>query len=217
MAEVELPALMASLARGDLTAYEPFYKIAAGPVRRIVDHDLRSKGIRTDRDRLDDLVGDCLLELIRLAPGWRPDGGAKPWNWARRRLLRIAYEGLGLFADDLDDHLDLAARPICFTSVVDDEVLEAFELITELNRSGRALGRALDHVANPRDKHVWLDVLHEQGAGNSSPAVTVAQNHGLTEANVRKICQRVRDRLMRLAKAEPEYAVLVDLPAVNAA
>lgn len=218
LGEADLDSVMASLAAGDVRAYEPFFEMAAVPVRRILRNELGSKGIWVDRDRLDDLVGDCILELIRLAPRWRADGGAKPWNWAYRRLLRVAYAGLGLFTDDLEAHRAVASTADRSSAVTDNNgVLQAFELITEINRTGRTLGRALERMATDRDRLIWLDVLQEQGAGNKAPAVTVAQSHGLTEVNVRKICQRVRQRLTQLAASDPEYAVLLDLPAVAAA
>ena len=218
LTDADLETVMASLAAGDVAAYEPFFGMAAGPVRRVLRNELASKGIWVDRDRLDDLVRDGILELIRLAPRWRADGGARPWNWAYRRLVRGAYEGLGLLVDDIDAHREVACTSGPCSSVLDDgEVLQAFELITEINRAGRILGRALERVATDRDRIVWLEVLHEQGGGNAAPAVTVAQSHGLTEANVRKICQRVRQRLTRLADSNSEYASLLDLPAVVAA
>lgn len=212
----DIATVMAELVDGDVAAYEPFYQLATPAVRRLLLAEFQARGIWTDSDRLDDLVGDCLLELIRLAPGWRADGGAKPWRWARQRLVNLAFAGLGFFADDLDDHDDLAAPSPRTSSVDDDDAWRAFELLTELNRAGRALRCGLERVATERDRRVWLDVLDEQGSGNASPAVTVAQTHGLTPHNVRKICQRVRERLVRLATSEPAYAALLDLLAVAA-
>ena len=66
---------------------------------------------------------------------------------------------------------------------------------------------------------MWLDHLVEDANGNRSPAVTVAQTHGLTPDNVRKIVQRVREKLGELAETDEHYADLahlVCLPALAA-
>lgn len=214
-ATIDLVDIMKGLARGDVAAYEPFYAVATPAVRSLLGRELRGKGVPVDSDRLDDIVGDCLLELVRISPLWRADGGAKPWNWARPRLVALAYSALGIFTDDLDERADMieASPPI---AACDDDVVIAFELITEINRQGRALRRALYANVSERDRRVWLDVVSEQGASNSSPSVTVAALHGLTPANVRKICQRVRTTLTRLAETDASYEDMLGLPVLAA-
>jgi hypothetical protein len=80
----------------------------------------------------------------------------------------------------------------------------------------RILNVALTRTTSERDRDVWLEVLAEKEAGNRSPAETVAQTHDLNPANIRKICQRVRQQLKDLAQTEPEYQTLLTLPAVAA-
>ena len=48
------------------------------------------------------------------------------------------------------------------------------------------------------------------------PGTPVAAAHGLTPANVRKICQRVRATLIRLAETDAHYADMLALPVLAA-
>lgn len=206
--------LMVRLADGDLTAMTEFYELAEVPVRAKVAGILRDRGIRVDVDRLDDIVRDVLLELVRLSPGWNPHIGAAPWTWAAGKVAETTFRTLGLFTDDLPPEAEL---PVPGVAVVHDEdIMVSFELAAEISRSGQALARALGVVANDRDHRIWLEFIGEKAAGNRSPAVTVAELYGVSQANVRKICQRVREGLVRLAEGDPQYESLLDLPSVAA-
>ena len=54
-------------------------------------------------------------------------------------------------------------------------------------------------MVSDRDAAIWLGVQLEKGAGNRSPAVTVAAEHGLRPDAVRKVVQRVGERLDSVA------------------
>lgn len=220
---------MAQIVAGDSSAIVTFFEMATPPVRGMVLARFQEVGIWVSGDRLDDLVRDLLVELLDLAPVWRPDGGALPWVWARSRLLAVAFAGLGVLADDLDDCHGLAADsgrgvggPAATASASSEAEAGADGAIEVLRRAAHGrpqvalLLEALDGITSERDRAVWLDVLDEQAAGNRSPAVTVAQLHEVSPALVRKICQRVRDRLTDLGLSDRRFEALLDLPALAA-
>lgn len=212
---------MAGIVAGDASAMATFFELATPPVRGMVLARFQEVGIWVSGDRLDDLVRDLLVELLDLAPVWRADGGALPWVWARSRLLAVAFAKLGVLADDIDDCHELAddrgqrlgatAAPGCA-----DETIDVLRRAARGRPQVALLLEALDGNTSERDRSVWLDVLDEQAAGNRSPALTVAQVHDLSPALVRKICQRVRDRLTALGLADHRFEPLLELPALAA-
>lgn len=209
-----LEQIVAGVARGDADSIERFFALATPPVRSIALRALRDAGIWVDQDRLHDIVHDAVLELVRAAPSWRPDGGAAPWTWARPRLVAIAFEHVGIFADDLDDHAEVE-HPEATASPI-DRSLE--DLLVDLAAQRPVLAdlcTALSRVANDRDRRVWIELLWEESGGNRRAAITVAQNHGLSHANVRKIRQRVQNRLVDLSRQD-EFAGLAELPVLAA-
>jgi len=205
-----IESVMARLVAGDGEAVADLFELGATPVRRCILATLQEKGMWVDRDRLDDITRDALVELVRIAPGWRADGGAAPWTWARHRLISLAFNRIGILADDLDD-LTHQEQP----DTHDPDAAEAAVVVLrglEAEHDGvRILTTALGRITSERNGAVWLDVLSEQAAGNRSPAETVAKNHDLTAANVRKICQRVRCQLRALAESESEFESLLTL------
>jgi len=209
-----LEEIVAGVIEGDRGSTERFFTVAATRVRSIVLRALQDAGIWVDQNRLHDIVQDCILELVRTAPSWRPDGGAAPWNWAHGRLVAIAFGQLGIFADDLDDHRALE-DPVSRTCPVDAAPHEVLAGLASEHPTLAALCRALAHVASDRDGRVWVDLIWEESGGNRRAAVTVAQNHGLSHANVRKIRQRVQRSLVDL-RDHDEYATLAALPVLSA-
>lgn len=210
---------MAGIVAGDASAMATFFELATPPVRGMVLARFQEAGIWVSGDRLDDLVRDLLVELVELAPVWRADGGALPWVWARSRLLAVAFARLGVLADDIDDCRELADdRPGSGgTREIDIESLgDVLRRAAEERPDAALLLEALDGTINERDRAVWLDVLDEQASGNRSPSVTVAQLHDLSPAAVRKICQRVRDRLSMLGRTDHRFEPLLALPALAA-
>lgn len=208
---------MAALVEGEGWAVQAFFDVATGPVRGIALARFREANIWVTADRLDDIVRDLVVELIELAPSWRPDGGALPWVWARSRLWSLAFARLGPLADDIEDHELVAdGSPAGGVGGHDGSPVETLRQAARDRTDVTLLLEALDQGVSERDADVWLDVLSEQAAGNRSPSVTVAQQHDLTPCAVRKICQRVRRRLGDLGAAEARFAPLLALPALAA-
>ena len=208
MAEV-----IADMLAGDPPATVRFFEVATPAVRSIVLRAFGDACIWVDQDRLHDIVHDGVVELVRLAPRWRADGGAAPWTWARAALIAAAFSGLGVFADEIpaqlsDDTDDVPCRGHRSGASVLDDLADEHPLVARL-------AEALGHVANDRDRHVWIDLLVEEAGGNGRAAVTVAQTHGLSHSNVRKIRQRVQTGLVGLTD-EPRFRELADLPVLCA-
>lgn len=215
--------VMARVVAGDSSAMVTFFDLATPPVRGMVLAKFQEVGIWVSGDRLDDLVRDLLVELLDLAPVWRDDGGALPWVWARSRLLAVAFAKLGVLADDIDGCFDLAddrgssvGSPLAPVTSCAEGVVEVLRRAAHGRPQVSLLLEALEGITCERDRTVWLDVLDEQAAGNRSPAVTVAQLHDVSPALVRKICQRVRDRLTLLGRTDHRFQPLLTLPALAA-
>lgn len=191
----EVTAVMARLAAGEQQAVWELHALAEQPLRRMLRTEARRIDVRIGDDDLLDLTLDAAIDLGRLAHAWKPDG-ALPWVWARRRIAGLVHQHVGVFADELDaSHLELEAR----TRVpsVDDPrgVLRA---LARRHPAARELDRQLASVSD-RDAEIWLGVLMEKAAGNRSPAVTVAIDHGMKPDAIRKVVQRVGDRLAQAA------------------
>lgn len=211
----EIAETMSRLAAGDMRAIVDLRAAAEGPVRAMVSRSFLANGIRVDRDRLDDIVGDAIVWIVDHADGWSPDFGAKPWTWADKKIINRAYLALGQFADDIDEIRDVADRS---TGRADDaDPIELLEQLGAEYLDVRLLLEALSTVANERDRRLWLALQVESANGNRSPAVTVAQDMGLRPENVRKIRQRVQERLLALAGSEPRFAGLFRLQPLAAA
>ena len=216
----DLTTTMAGVVAREPWAIAALFEVATTPVRGMVLARFQDAGFWVPRERLDDIVRDLVLELVDLAPGWRPDGGAKPWGWARGRLISLAFAQLGILADDFDKHPALLADKSdpgeaidADSSALPSEILGRFAA----DRSDAALlVEALELEISERDRLVWLDALSEKAAGNRSPAVTVAQTHDISPALVRKICQRVRQRLHDLGTDDDRFSPLLGLPALAA-
>jgi hypothetical protein len=216
----ELQRIMAGVVVGEGWAIAALFDVATPPVRRLLLGRFQEGGVWLSGDVLEDMVRDGIVELIDLAPSWRPDGGAAPWAWARQRLFAMAFTRLGILADDLDRHRSLPDEGSDLHLTVDatppDAPLDVLGRLATDRREAALLVEALTGGISRRDQVVWLDVLIENEAGNRSPAVTVAQTHGLSPALVRKICQRVRDRLVHIGHSDDHFGPLLDLPVLAA-
>jgi hypothetical protein len=117
--------------------------------------------------------------------------------WARRRVTALVHEHVGTFARELDDaHEAIEAPPVVPPAPEPREVLHR---VAQHHPAARRLERRLIEAASERDASIWLGVQLEKGAGNQSPAVTVAVEHGLRPDAVRKVVQRVGERLEEVA------------------
>lgn len=68
-----------------------------------------------------------------------------------------------------------------------------------MHRAAERVFEGLSETVSARDADIWLGIQLEKGAGNRSPAVTVAAECGLRPDAVRKVCQRVSERLGAVA------------------
>ncbi|MGQ0433795.1 MAG: hypothetical protein ACT452_15470 [Microthrixaceae bacterium] len=184
-------AVMARLAAGEQQAVWDLHVLAEQPLRRMLRAEARRIDIRIGDDDLLDLTLDAAVDLGRLAKAWHADG-ALPWVWARRRIAGLVHQHVGVFADELDEsHLDLEqAAPV--PSV--DDPREVLRALARRHPAARVLERGLASVSE-RDADIWLGVQMEKAVGNRSPAVTVAIDHGMKPDAIRKVVQRVAERL----------------------
>lgn len=207
-----LQTVMAAMAAGDKGATFDLYAEFGRPIRAAVQRLLRRLGVdAVPREDLDGLVIDACLELQGCAAAWDPEGGAKPWVWAERRLLAIVSRWVGQHADALDDRDETVERLVVSPSGRASEP-SAVDVLVRLDDPTCVLLReALDAVASVRDRTIVLEVGLQRSLGDASPAVTIGPEVGLRPDAVRQVLRRVRVRLSALAEREPRYAPLIDL------
>ncbi|MGD9795920.1 MAG: RNA polymerase sigma factor [Acidimicrobiia bacterium] len=205
----DLAHTMSGVVQRDPQAIAEFYAVATPHVQRMACAALRSLGVRPEADRVHDIVGNVLVYLVEHAAAWRPEAGATPWLWARRRIRSEAARSVGQFAEPLDESHELAETS---TSTPVDDVEPYWVMVKVSNTNPRvaAVYAALQANVSIRDMRIWLRVLDETALGNPSPSNVVALEFEMTPAAVRKVCQRVREKLPDLAGPP---APAVDAPA----
>jgi len=223
---VPLPELRTSIAiamegivQRDPEGFVSLFRLATPPVRKLIASELNAAGFRLSREELADLTRSAVVDIAGLAGTWRPDGGALPWNWARQRILAQAFTAItGCHKSlDADPDSDLPESETRFASASDEaDLAETLDRLAGCVPEAGLLLSGLNHVANERDRQIWLEYVAEQAVGNPAPAGAVARTHGLREPNVRKIVQRVRDGLSDLAMEDPSFEMLGQFPAVAA-
>lgn len=192
----DVEAVMRRIVAGEREAVWELHDLAEPALRRIVRGEARRIDIRLGDDDVLDLTLDAAIDLAKLASAWRPDG-ALPWVWARRRITALVHEHVGTFTRELDEtHLELEARPAA-PQVEDPRCV--LRSLAQRHPSAHRLEQRLVTVASERDAAIWLGVLLEKASGNRSPAVTVAIDHGMRPEAVRKVVQRVGERLGHVA------------------
>lgn len=189
-------AVMARLAAGEQQAVWELHDIAMPWLTRILRAEARRIDVRIGEEDVFDLTLDAAIDLGRLARSWKPDG-ALPWVWARQRIAALVHEHVGTFARELDEtHLDVEA-PVAVRSI--DDARGALRSLARHHPAAQQLELHLESVASERDAEIWLGVQIERAAGNRSPAVTVGADHDLRPDAVRKVVQRVSERLDAVA------------------
>lgn len=213
--DAALAEVMSRLAAGDaaavLTLREAFRDDLAGAVRRVA----RRRRARLDADTVDELVTDVVLELARLAPSWKP-GGAPPWVWAHHRVAAVVDRHVGQWTRPFDDaehrcH-DRSAVPAAPST--EPDVLVVLDGLAGWCPAAALLQEAVERVASPRDRELFFEHAVQAALGDRSPATTVARSMGLEPEAVRQQAHRVRERVRRLAAAEPRFAALAELAVV---
>lgn len=189
-------AVMARIAGGEREAVWALHDLAEPVLARMLRAEARRIDFRIGDDDIFDLTLDAAIDLAKLARAWKPDG-ALPWVWARRRVIALVHEHIGTFANPLDDeHLDLEA-PVWRPAL--PEPRDALRALAHRHPSARRLDQRLTATVTDRDASIWLGVQLEKAAGNRSPAVTIAADHGLRPDAVRKVVQRVGQRMHAVA------------------
>ena len=210
-----LARLMADLAKGDVAALYPFIDEFGDRLAAMVRGILREFGrpdVAGDRGDVDYLVQSAALVILDRASAWDPQGGALPWNWARRAIRAEVVGFLGHPSVELHD-TDLELSELMLPAGAADidfaELERAYPLV-------RLLVRAVREVASPRDAEVHLEYQTQKRGGDPSPAHTVAEMFGLSPDNVRQIDLRVRRKLSRLVAADPAFGAVVRVAWVEA-
>lgn len=192
----QIAAVMARLAGGERSAVWDLHVLLEVPVRHILRAEARRIDMRIGDEDLFDLTIDAAIDVAKLARSWKPEG-ALPWVWARKRITRLVHDHVGQFTRELEDeHLEIEARPVLAAVPEPREVLRA---VAQRHPAARCLEERLTESVSERDADIWLGVQLEKGAGNRSPAVTIAAECGLRPDAVRKVCQRVTERLSAVA------------------
>ncbi|MFZ6005419.1 MAG: hypothetical protein ACOYXM_15970 [Actinomycetota bacterium] len=189
-------AVMERIVAGERSAVWDLHELAEPSISRMLRGEARRIDVHISGDDLFDLTLDAAVDLGRLAPAWKPDG-ALPWVWARHRIAALVHDHVGTFARDLDEsHLEIEARPALPRI---DDPRAALRSLAQSHPAARRLDQRLSVAASERDADIWLGVQIEKAAGNRSPAVTVGVDHGLRPEAVRKVVQRVGERLADVA------------------
>jgi hypothetical protein len=188
--------VMARITLGDRDAVWDLHDLAEPALARILRAEARRIDVRLGDEDVFDLTLDAAIDLAKLAHSWRPDG-ALPWVWARRRIIALVHGHVGTFARELDEtHLELEAPPRAQPAVAPREALRS---LARRHPSAHRLDQCLSATVTERDADIWLGVQLEKAAGNRSPAVTVATDHGMRPDAVRKVVQRVGQRVVEVA------------------
>lgn len=192
----DVEAVMRRIVMGEGEAVWELHGLAEPALARVVRGEARRIDVRLSDDDVLDLTLDAAIDLAKLAPAWRPDG-ALPWVWARRRITALVHAHVGTFTRPLDETLlELEARP---TVPRIEDPRHVLRSLAQRHPSAHRLERRLVDVASERDAAIWLGVQLEKASGNRSPAVTIAADHDLKPETVRKVVQRVGERLHDVA------------------
>ena len=192
----QVEALMGRLRAGDGAAVWELHTLAEPSLRRMVRAEARRIDVRIGDDDVLDLTLDAAIELGHLAGAWDPSG-ALPWVWAKRRIAGLVHQHVGVFADALPDEAEAMEAPEAPPPV--DDAREVLRRLARHHPGARRVEQHLAARASDRDAAIWLEVKMEQAGGNRSPAVTVGVEHDLPPATVRKVVQRVGQRLDAVA------------------
>lgn len=183
--------VMARIVAGEQSAVWDLHALAEPTLTRMLRAEARRIDFRIGDEDVFDLTLDAAIDLAKLARSWDPDG-ALPWVWARRRIAGLVHGHIGVFADELDDTvLDIEAPS---PRVAERQPREVLRSLARSHPAARRLDRSLEAVTE-RDADIYLRVQLEKAVGNRSPAVTIGVECDLRPAAVRKVVQRVLERL----------------------
>ena len=123
---------MARLVAGDTAAVFTLVEHHGHRVAGVVRRQLRRCGVdEIAKDDLQSLVLDAAMELLQVAPAWKP-GGALPWWWAEGRIRAVVNGWVGVHADNFDDHIESIEDGEVFHAATDeDEIAETFARLVD--------------------------------------------------------------------------------------
>lgn len=203
---------MQQMAAGDqafaFTFIDSFGERVEVVVRRILS-DLGRRDLLGKTDELSSLVVDACLVIADKAAGWQPDGGALPWNWAKRAIRSSIARTIDQQAAASEEDFECDAEAGGETGY--DVTPETWARLAAANKQLGLLDEALTTVASERDRWLFIEYLTQQGGGDPSPALTVGTIYGLQAANVRQIVRRQRQRLAKQAETDARFASLRSL------
>ncbi len=184
--------VMFAIAAGETSATWDLHTLAQPALAGTVRREASRVGVHLDVDDVFGITLDAAMELSRLARTWSPDG-ALPWVWARLRIHALVHEHLGTFTRELDEEALEGVEPVVHVRM--EEPVAALRKLAEGHEGARQLRERLDALVSARDADIWLSFQLERDAGNRSPAVTIAVDHDMQPAAVRKVVERVSKRL----------------------
>lgn len=205
---------MAGLAAGDTAMVFALVERFGDELRRTLVALAAEAGLeRPGRDDLEGLVYDAAVEIRRVATGWRFDGGALPWVWARARLLGVLRQASPPPAELVAD-LALERPDESALAWQGEERPAVVVLCTVARRHPGAamVAEALAIAVREADREVLLRHADQVRAGDPSPAVTVGREVGRSPDAVRQAVSRARRKLRDLAEAEHRFRPLLRLP-----
>lgn len=205
-----MTALMQRMAAHETAAIFEFEGDFGAELRRVVASDLRRYGAQPSRASLDALVVDACVVIYDVAGGWRGDGGAPPWVWARARIRAMVASWVGIHTAQLDDERVTFPEPP-IAPVDDNDDIEVLRQLAAKDLRVAVLQDALDAVATHRGSRILIELSVQRSLGDPSPAHTVARRVGMKPDAVRQSAKRTRDRLRALASANEAFADLQDL------
>lgn len=177
--EAEVQRLVEAARRGDRDAGRRLYQASVRPVFRAV------RALVRDEAEAEDVVQEAFVRALSDLSRYRPRPGARFASWVAAIALNVARRRARWWRRAVGDdrgaeRADERAGP--------DDALDA-------ERRKAVLLRALAELS-PRDREV---VSLRYGA--ELTAAEVGQALGLGEANVRKICERQRTKLLERLEA----------------
>ena len=188
---IAVAAAMADIVAGVDGATWRLHELAEPSLRRMLRAEVRRVGAWISDDDVYELTLDAAMALAHHAAAWKP-GMAMPWVWARYRIYGLVHDHLGTFTRELEDDM-LEAEPVPAGGQV-EEPLAVLRSLAARHEAAQRLEERLVAVSE-RDADIFLRFQIEKAGGNRAPAVTVAADHDMRPDAVRKVVQRVTERI----------------------